>query len=149
MNAAGEFRVVPEELVAHAGHVAEAAARMGRAAGAGETVRLGADAYGTICSFLPVLLDPFQSSVTQTLRRCADTLDSVVDALKQTADTYVAGDRAVADGIASVDRLLRDDGGSPGDRSEGGTSSRMRRAATEAVRGLGEGMRLPGTGENR
>jgi uncharacterized membrane protein YdfJ with MMPL/SSD domain len=150
VSAAGEFRVVPEDLVTHAEHVAEAAARMGRAVAAGETVRPDARAYGALGSFLPRLLDPFQLSVAQSLRRCADTLDSAADALRQTADTYRAGDNAAADGIASVHRLLREESGEPsGDRPGSGTPSRGRRAAAEAVRGLGEGMRLPGTGKDR
>jgi hypothetical protein len=139
----GGFRVDPEELVAHAGNVAESAARLGRAADTGAMTHLGQGSYGTLCSFIPTMLDPFQSSVVQALRRCAETLDSTVDVLKQTADTYTAGETKATDVVAAAGRFLQDSSGTPG------RVAYPRESLDVAARDPSEGMRLPGTEEHR
>ena len=86
------FHVSPEQLVRHADSVEKSADPVEQAADAGEHVRLGAGAYGLLCSPLPGWIDPVQQTAVTAGRDQAFSLRSAADLLRDTAYRYNTSD---------------------------------------------------------
>lgn len=98
------LRVTPADLTAHAGRVDAIAERVGTAARAGETVRLDSQAYGQLCSIVPVLLGVLQHVVDDAITTAAQSLHDTSTRLHILAHAYESTDRASQ---ASLDRLRK------------------------------------------
>lgn len=96
-DAAAGFQAQADAIVRHAATVDEVAAQVAEGRGAASAVSLGRDAYGKLCSLIPVLLDPIQTSVIDALGEATDTLQSAADDLRATARDYTGADLRTAD----------------------------------------------------
>ncbi|MFI7609383.1 type VII secretion target [Micromonospora sp. NPDC049366] len=95
---AGEpgFNVDSQTLRTHAAvvdGVADVAEQCRRVAG---SVQVGRDAYGRLCQLMPVLLEPVQETVIDTLGEAVGVLQGSADGLRAAADRYDGGDQEVA-----------------------------------------------------
>jgi hypothetical protein len=96
-----QFSVMTEELTAHANTIGTIADGVRQAADAGHSVRVGGDAYGKICSFLPALLGQLQDTLIEGITSSADDLRDTTEKLRTTADRY---DSADAKSSATISR---------------------------------------------
>lgn len=92
MPAGDGIEVVPADLVAHAGHLDGISAALTTARQAGESVRLGADAYGRLCVLLPVLVDQVQRILVDGVDAAARSVGDTADRLRAGAARYQESD---------------------------------------------------------
>jgi hypothetical protein len=98
MAASGDgFAVATNELRAHADHVAGVAATVRQGHDAAETVRLGTEAYGRLCQFVPGLIDPMQREAAELLADVSSALVETGERLHHAAEAYVAADERAAE----------------------------------------------------
>ncbi|MFC4149624.1 type VII secretion target [Micromonospora mangrovi] len=102
MPPADRIEVVPAELVAHAGHLDRIADAVTLARQAGATTRLDADAYGQLCTTVPVLLGQVQRILLDGVGAAAGAVGDAADRLRTAADRYRATD---ARSQAALDRV--------------------------------------------
>ncbi|MFI7214284.1 type VII secretion target [Micromonospora maritima] len=94
---AGEgLQVDPDDLTAHAAHLHRCADSIDTARGAGQQVRLGADAYGQLCALMPVLLDGLQRTLTDGIGTAAASVRDTADKVRAGAERYRASDTHAA-----------------------------------------------------
>lgn len=99
---ADRVEVFPADLVAHAGQLDRIADAVTLARQAGETTRLGADAYGQLCTMVPVLLGQLQRVLLDGVGAAAGSVGDTADRLRTAADRYRASD---ARAEAALDRI--------------------------------------------
>jgi hypothetical protein len=93
------FGVAPADLLAHGNHVHAVADGVEQALAAGRSVRAGGEAYGQLCSMVPVWLGVLQDAL---LDGVADSLASIRDTgdqVRAAAGTYDSTDRDAAAGV--------------------------------------------------
>jgi hypothetical protein len=73
----------PGDLASHAGHVATHADAVGTAVEAAATTTPGSDAYGQLCTMVPVLLNQLQSRIVDGLTSAEHALHDTADVLRQ------------------------------------------------------------------
>ncbi|MEV4823444.1 type VII secretion target [Micromonospora sp. NPDC049274] len=86
------MRVEPQALTVHATHLDRIADGVDTARQAGQHVRLGADAYGQLCAFMPSLLDGLQRTLVGGVDAAAGSLRDTAGKLRVGADRYRASD---------------------------------------------------------
>ncbi|HEX7658390.1 MAG TPA: type VII secretion target [Pseudonocardiaceae bacterium] len=98
------FQVSASELRTHAGSVQQAAATVGQALAAAQQVTLDTGAYGLICGplFVPIVQQVTTPGLA-ALGQAESSLNSVADALTQTADSYSGTDADGASALAALD----------------------------------------------
>ncbi|WP_091343504.1 type VII secretion target [Micromonospora rhizosphaerae] len=106
MPAAEGIRVSPEDLVGHAGHLAGVADALTVARQAGQSVRLGADAYGQLCVLMPVLLDHVQRILVEGVDTAARSVNDTADRLRAVAGRYQATDGRAEDTLNRIRQRL-------------------------------------------
>ncbi|PWU43340.1 ESX-1 secretion-associated protein [Micromonospora globispora] len=90
---AGEgIQVSPADLTAHAGHLDAIADAVTVARQAGQSVRLGADAYGQLCVMMPLLLDQVQRILVDGVDTAAHSVGDTADRLRAVAGRYQDAD---------------------------------------------------------
>jgi hypothetical protein len=92
MSSGDGIGVSPTDLAAHAGHVEAIGDRVATAKQAGDAVRLGAGAYGKLCTMMPVLLDGLQSLVVDGIDAASHSLHDTGQRLRTAAAGYQAAD---------------------------------------------------------
>jgi hypothetical protein len=97
------FRVHPAALERHAGLVDDVAGIVEQARDAGASVLVGSGAYGVLCTFLPLLLEPAQRQTVDTLAEAATALRTTANAVRTAAGSYARLD----DGNATAYRRIR------------------------------------------
>jgi Excreted virulence factor EspC, type VII ESX diderm len=102
----GEVQVSASALVSHAGAVDRIGDGLTTAVQAGEAVRMGADAYGKLCQFVPLLLNGLQHAMVDGMAAAAESVHDTAERLRS-----VAADYDVSDGNA-VNRLRNTRAGS-------------------------------------
>ncbi|MEU1966392.1 type VII secretion target [Micromonospora sediminicola] len=90
------LQVDPDDLTAHAGHLHRCADRIDTARGAGQQVRLSADAYGQLCAIMPLLLDGLQRTLTDGIGTAAGSVRDTADKVRAGAERYRASDTHAA-----------------------------------------------------
>lgn len=85
--------VRPADLVTHAGHVEAIGDRVDAARQAGGVARAGGDAYGKLCTMVPVMLGALQDVLVDGIGAAADALQDTGGRLRTAAQTYDATDR--------------------------------------------------------
>ena len=102
---AGEgYQVNAEHLRAHGGQLDRIADRVENARTAGDSVRLGADAYGEFCAVVPLLIGGLQSVVNDVLTDARNSLRGSGDQIRATAQLY---EEAEAEQQRRIERLHR------------------------------------------
>jgi Excreted virulence factor EspC, type VII ESX diderm len=96
------FRVDLAALERHAGLVDDIAVRVGQARDAGASVLVGGGAYGVLCAFLPLLLEPAQRQTVDTLTDLAAGLRATASRVQTAARSYARLD----DGHANAYRRV-------------------------------------------
>jgi hypothetical protein len=96
------FHVDPAALERHAGAVDEVAGRVEQARDAGASVVVGAGAYGVLCGFLPMLLEPAQRQAVRTLTEVATGLRTGASGVRAAARSYVRLDGASAEAYLRI-----------------------------------------------
>ncbi|MER7418322.1 type VII secretion target [Micromonospora peucetia] len=86
------IHVRPEDLTAHAARLDQVAGRLDTTKGAGQHVRLGADAYGQLCALMPMLLDDLQHTLVDGIGRAAGSVRDTAERLRVGAERYRAAD---------------------------------------------------------
>ena len=92
------------ELVAHAGHVDGVADQVATAAQAGSAVRAGNDAYGKLCTMVPVMLNALQDILIDGITSAADSLRDTGLRLRTTASEYESTDQRRAEVFKGIGR---------------------------------------------
>lgn len=100
------FELPPDKLRAHADQLDAHAGELGTAADAANQVRLGADAYGQICAFLPASLSAAGGAVAETVRTAAGAVESLSTALRDAVADHEAQDAEIADALARLSKEL-------------------------------------------
>lgn len=91
----------PDEIVAnpaiirrHAAGVDALATDVARARQAGDTVRMDNEAYGKLCTIVPMLVNSLQDIVLDAIGTADASLRDTADRLRTVADSYTASDLA-------------------------------------------------------
>jgi hypothetical protein len=90
----------------HAGSVDGIADSMMQARAAVNEVTMGAEAYGQLCQFLPVLLNPLFSQAVSALNDASDALRETADNLRGAAASVTATDMSTAGNVTAVGKPL-------------------------------------------
>lgn len=98
-------QVTPDELRRHAGHLDAIAEELGTARQAGDATRPSTDAYGQLCTMVPVMLGRLQAPLVEAIGAAAQSVRDTADALIGTASDYEITDQNTAES-------LHDSGGS-------------------------------------
>jgi hypothetical protein len=80
------------ELLTHAGHVDGIADQVTTAARAGSAVRAGNDAYGMLCTMVPVMLNALQDVLIGGIDAASGSLRDTGARLRTTASEYESTD---------------------------------------------------------
>jgi len=94
--------VAPADLLAHAAHIESVADDVAAAKAAGDAVRMGAGAYGTLCTIVPVLVDALQVKVVDGLDAAVGSLHDTGQRLRDSAADYRATDEGNSAAIAQA-----------------------------------------------
>jgi hypothetical protein len=94
--------VRPEDLASHAGHVDAVAAAVELAKDAGQATKPGPEAYGKLCTMVPMLLNSLQGIVIDGIDAAGHSLRDTADRLRTTADAYQSTDQRNADALRSI-----------------------------------------------
>jgi hypothetical protein len=92
MPAGDGIDVSPSDLAAHADHVEGIANQVATAKQAGDTVRLGAGAYGKLCTIVPVLLGGLQCLLVDGIDAASHSLHDTGGRLRTAAEGYRSAD---------------------------------------------------------
>ncbi len=106
MGGSDRVTVRPEDLVSHAGHVEAVASEVEIALDAARATRPTPDAYGRLCTIVPMLLDELQGMVVDGIDTAVRSLRDTADRVRSVAEAYQATDEHNA---AALDQV----GGSP------------------------------------
>jgi hypothetical protein len=90
------IQVNPDDLIVHAGHLHGIADAVAVARQAGQTVRLGADAYGQLCGLMPVLLGQLQRVLVDGIGTAEHSVRDTAGRLRTVAARYQATDGQAA-----------------------------------------------------
>jgi hypothetical protein len=85
--------VVPSSLVGHASRVEGVAGDIAVAKRAGEQVRVGAGAYGKLCTIVPVLLDGLQDMLLSGMDAAIGSLHDTGERLRTASAAYQSTDQ--------------------------------------------------------
>ena len=96
------LRVVPADLVRHAGHVEATADRVTAAAQAGASARAGASAYGTLCGVVPLMLGALQTALVEGITATAESLHDTGARLRSAAAGYESTDAERAQAMDGI-----------------------------------------------
>jgi hypothetical protein len=96
MRPGDDVTVQPSALVAHATHVDAVGGAVDTAGQAGAATRPGAEAYGRLCTIVPMLLAQLQSHLVGGIAAAGDSLHDTAARLRTAADGYGASDRRSA-----------------------------------------------------
>jgi phage-related tail protein len=89
--------VEPEALITHAAHIDSLRERFGAILSAMDSVEQDNEAYGIICQFLPPVLAARQEDQKEFTTMAQENLELLAQALRDTADAYMAADEETAD----------------------------------------------------
>jgi hypothetical protein len=89
--------VEPEALITHAAHIDSLRERFGAILSAMDSVEQENEAYGIICQFLPPVLAARQEDQKEFTTMAQENLELLAQALRDTADAYMAADEETAD----------------------------------------------------
>jgi Excreted virulence factor EspC, type VII ESX diderm len=81
------FEVVPEDLLAHASHLAGLVDRLNTASAATASA-MSDDAYGLLCAFLPPILNPTGEQAAATVKAAGDAIATSADNVRTAATSY-------------------------------------------------------------
>lgn len=98
-----DLSVVPEAVVVHGGHVNAVADQIAVAGQAGRTVRAGQDAYGQLCTIVPVIVNALQDLVLEAIDTAAGSLRDTADRLNAAAVGYQETDEVTADDLRRLE----------------------------------------------
>ena len=101
---ADQFGVRHGDLITHAGSVEAVAGRVSTAAQAGATVRAGNEAYGKLCTMVPLMLNALQDTLIDGIESAASSLRDTGGRLRTTAGEYDAVDARNASAVRSAGR---------------------------------------------
>ena len=102
---AEQFGVRHGDLVTHAGSVEAVADQVSTAARAGATVRAGNEAYGKLCTMVPLMLNALQDTLIDGIDSAASSLRDTGTRLRATAGDYEATDARNASAVRSAGAL--------------------------------------------
>lgn len=91
-----QYGVTTAALQGHARTLDGYGQRLGQALDAARQVSMPSDAYGKICQFFPVLLDPLQQRGLDALAATADAMGTAAGKMGETAGAYDDVERANA-----------------------------------------------------
>lgn len=104
------YEVEPEQLRAHAGKLDDHAENLRQAGDAARTTRLGGEAYGKICFFVPLALNAVAEPVTAALTSAQRAVDESAAALRSVVNDYESRDQEIA---TDLERIADGIGGGP------------------------------------
>ena len=103
---ADQMRIPLQAVVGHAGSVDSAADGMDLGRSAAAQVRMGAEAYGKICAFLPGLIDPIGGTAVSALAEAASSLRETAANLRTVAANASSTDQAAGARTRAAGRTL-------------------------------------------
>ena len=99
VDGAGEVRVGPGRLAAHAATVTGIVNEIDTTAQAAQAIHIDADAYGAFCRALPALMQPVMHLIGEGIAGAARNLAEVSGKLQTAAANYAEADQASAGGL--------------------------------------------------
>lgn len=87
MTSRGSFEVVPDDLVAHASHLAGLVDRLNTASAATASA-MSDSAYGLLCSFLPPIINPTGEQAASTVKAAGEAISTSADNVRASARSY-------------------------------------------------------------
>ncbi|MFI5932010.1 type VII secretion target [Actinoplanes sp. NPDC051494] len=106
--AGDEVRFPAPEVERHAGSVDRIAESVVQARAAVNEVTMDNEAYGQLCQFLPVLLNPVFSQAVSAMNDATDALRETADNLRAAAASVTATDARVDERITGAGAPLLD-----------------------------------------
>ena len=99
------FKVVSEDLSAHASHLDGLVDRLKTAVSAAETASMSDDSFGLLCAFLPSMINPVEEQGLDALRAAVEGVSATADNVRGVARDYSEVD---TDGSDRFGRILRE-----------------------------------------
>ncbi|CAM3703548.1 type VII secretion target [Kibdelosporangium persicum] len=90
------FEVVVDDLRGHASHLNGLMDRLGTAIDAANTVSMSDEAYGLLCSFLPLIINPMEQEGLKSLRAASEAVGTTAGNVRLAADRYEQVDQAIS-----------------------------------------------------
>ncbi|WP_197319842.1 type VII secretion target [Saccharomonospora sp. NB11] len=100
------FEVVPEDLVAHASHLDGISDRLGTAVDAARTVSMDDSAYGLLCAFLPLIINPMEDDGIAALEAASEGVSVLADNIRRAGESYRDADSSNERPMTGFERAL-------------------------------------------
>jgi len=97
------YKVLTEELRAHAGKVDGFVDRLRTAADAANQVTMNNDAFGVLCQPFAMLLQPFEELGAGAVSQAVQTVTDTAGKLRDTAGSYDTSDQAEAQTFTTIE----------------------------------------------
>jgi len=97
-----DLAVTPQALARHATGMEAIASGVAQAKQAGDTVRVGGEAYGQLCTIVPLLINSLQDIIIDAISAASTSLHETAQLLLQVADGYVEADSASEEGLKQI-----------------------------------------------
>jgi hypothetical protein len=98
-----DLGVLPGAVVVHSGHVDTVADQIAVACEAGRTVRVDQNAYGQLCTIVPVMVNALQDLVLEAIDTAHGSLHETADRLRTAAGVYQQTDEAAAEVVRGAE----------------------------------------------
>lgn len=90
------FEIAADELAAHGSHVDGLSDRLDTALAAARIASMGDEAYGLLCGFLPLIVNPMEDKAVDALEAAVGGMRATADHVRTTARQYTEHDEATA-----------------------------------------------------
>jgi hypothetical protein len=103
MTPPDDLTVLPDAVVVHGGHVNAVADQVAVAGQAGHVVRVDQDAYGQLCTIVPLMVNTLQDLVLDAIDTAAGSLHDTADRLSTVAAGYQETDEVATDDLRRLE----------------------------------------------
>jgi hypothetical protein len=103
MTTPDDLTVLPDAVFIHGRHVNAVADQIAVAGQAGHAVRAGQDAYGQLCTIVPLMVNALQDLVLEAIDAAAGSLRDTTDRLAAAATGYQETDEVTADDLRRLE----------------------------------------------
>jgi hypothetical protein len=101
------LKVNVEQLSAHGNSLEQIASHVTSAKNAGDSVRLGPNAYGEFCTLVPMIIGALQGVVTEGLSDAVQSLHDARDQIRATGKMYEEAEEEQRQRFERIHRRVR------------------------------------------
>lgn len=99
MTQPDDLTVLPDAITVHSGQLDAVADQAAIAHQAGRAIRVDQNAYGQLCTVVPLMVNALQDLVLEAIDTAADSLNETAQRLRTVAANYQNTDDEAADGL--------------------------------------------------